>query len=83
MQQHNKDPLSLSIFKMAIGAISCLILTMIFTTIYGEVKNLTALTLGFGGTIIFNFALKRQIEYSYWWIRIFLELNSDSGSEKD
>lgn len=83
MQQHNKDPLSLTFFRMMVGAASGCILIMTFIAIYGEVKTPIALILGCGGTFLLNFAIKRQIEYSYWWLRIFLELNSDSNSEKD
>lgn len=83
MQQHNKDPLSLTLFRMMVGAIFGSILIMISVTIYGEDKILNALILGSVGTALFHFAIKRQIEYSYWWLRIFLELNSDSNGEKD
>lgn len=76
MQQRDSEPTSLFIFRILISAIFCGILGGAMGLIYGPLNIPIAFALGIGGSIILRVLLEKQIQYLYWWLRVWWELNT-------
>jgi len=74
MQQRDSEPTSLFIFRILVSAIFCGILGGAMGVVYGPLNMPIAFALGIGGSIILRFLLEKQIQYLYWWLRVWWEL---------
>ena len=74
MSQPNDRPTSLVIFQMLCGGLFAIILSMAFGLIYGPLNIPISIILGFGGSFLINAVFEDQINYSYWWLRVWWEL---------
>ena len=80
MSQPNSEPISLFIFRFIISCIFCGLLGCVIGLFYGPVKMpATAFALGIGGSIILRVLFERQIQYLYWWLRVWWELNTGNN----
>lgn len=76
MQQRDSEPTSLFIFRIFISAIMCGVLGGAMGLIYGPLNIPIAFAFGIGGSIILRVLLEKQIQYLYWWLRVWWELNT-------
>ncbi len=82
MSQPKESPKSLFLFQAFCSIFFSVILVSLFYMIYGLTNPILCFFLGFGGSIILRETLGSKIEQTYWWIRIYIELNlKDSENE--
>ena len=75
MQPRDSEPTSLFVFRLFISAIMCGVLGGAMGLIYGPLNIPIAFAFGIGGSIILRVLLEKQIQYLYWWLRVWWELN--------
>jgi len=75
MSQPNSEPTSLFVFRIVASAIFCGLLGSVIGLIYGPINIPMSFALGVGGAIILRVLFEKQITYSYWWLRVWWELN--------
>ena len=74
MSQPNSEPTSLFVFRILISAAFCGVLGGAMGVVYGPLNIPMAFVLGIGGSIIIRVLLEKQIQYLYWWLRVWWEL---------
>ena len=73
--QLSQDPTSLVFFRFVCTSIIFIILAISIGMIYGPINAPTAFLLGFLGSSALRLFFDKQINYAYWWLRVFWELN--------
>lgn len=76
MQQPKSEPASLLIFRLACTAVICVILGTFMGIIYGPLNLPISFALGFGASMLLRVVAEKQINYAYWWLRVWWELKS-------
>lgn len=81
--QLNQEPASLVIFKIFSTAIFCGTLATIIGIVHGPLSIPAAFAIGILGYATFKILFQKHVEYIYWWIKIFIELNLKNNSDKN
>jgi hypothetical protein len=74
MPQPNQEPTSLFIFRLFVSIIFIIVLSGTMGMIYGPLNIPLSFALGFGASIILRVLLEKQIQYVYWWFRVWWEI---------
>lgn len=74
MSQRNDRPVSLIIFNMLCGGLFAIFLSMALGLIYGPLNIPISIIMGFGGSFLLHALFEKQINYAYWWLRVWWEL---------
>jgi len=64
---------------MLCGGLFAIILSMAFGLIYGPLNIPISIILGFGGSFLLHAVFESQINYIYWWLRVWWELRMKSN----
>lgn len=81
--QLNQEPISLTLFRVFSNVFFCGILATIMGMIHGPISIPAAFVMGVVGYVIFKTLLQKQVEYVYWWVKIFIELNLKNNNDKN
>lgn len=82
MQQPKSEPTSLFIFRLACTAIFSVLLGTLMGMIYGPLNIPVAFSLGFGASILLRVLVEKQINYAYWWLRVWWELRVNGNDTR-
>jgi hypothetical protein len=75
MSQPKDRPTSFIIFQIFCGGLFAIFLSMAFGLIYGPMNLPMSIFMGFGGSFLLHSVFEKQINYAYWWLRVWWDLN--------
>lgn len=74
MSQPNDRPTSFILFQILCGGLFAIFLSMALGLIYGPLNIPTSILMGFGGSFLVHALFEKQINYAYWWLRVWWEI---------
>jgi uncharacterized membrane protein YfcA len=74
MPQPKDKPASLILFELFCSCFFAIFLSATFGLIYGPMNVPLSVLLGFTGSFLLHSVFAKQINYAYWWIRVWWEL---------